>query len=125
LQLQPEELAEQNPGGLDTHKRLAEMDKDGDVENTIGIQIEVLIVIVLEHAFKEVIGGQCQSTLHELGEHGDLVRILLHWMRVTRGGAPQIHFFLSKKSAADQGEQIFGLQLCLLPLLGRIGAQST
>jgi hypothetical protein len=37
LRLQPEELAEQNPVGLDTHKRLAEMDEDGYMENAVGI----------------------------------------------------------------------------------------
>jgi hypothetical protein len=68
--------------GLDTHKRLTEMHEDGDVENNIGIQIEVLDAIVPEHALEKVTSGQCQSTLRESGEHGDLVRILLHWIQV-------------------------------------------
>jgi hypothetical protein len=37
LRLQPEELVEQNPVGLDTHKCLAEMDEDGYMENVVGI----------------------------------------------------------------------------------------
>jgi hypothetical protein len=48
LRLQPEELAEQNLVGLDTHKRLAKTDEDGDVENVIGIQVEVLDSVVPE-----------------------------------------------------------------------------
>jgi hypothetical protein len=121
LRLQPEELAEQNPVGIDTHKRLAEMDEDGDVENAIGVQIEELDVVVPEHALEEVTGGQCQSTLHEPGEHGDLVHVFLHWIQIAGGGAPQIHLLLPKKSVVDQGEQILDLQLCLLPLFGWIG----
>jgi hypothetical protein len=44
--------------GLDTDQFLTEMDKDGDVENTVGIQIEVLDVLVPKHALEEVAGGQ-------------------------------------------------------------------
>jgi hypothetical protein len=33
------------------------MDEDGDVENTVGVQIEVLDAVVPEHALEEVTGG--------------------------------------------------------------------
>jgi hypothetical protein len=39
LRLQPEELAEQKPVGLDTHKRFTKVDKDGDVEDDVGVKI--------------------------------------------------------------------------------------
>jgi hypothetical protein len=58
LRLQPEELAKQNPMGLDTRKHLAEMDEDRDVENAVGIQTKVLDAIVPEHALEEVTRGQ-------------------------------------------------------------------
>jgi hypothetical protein len=124
LRLQPEEFAEQDPVGLDTHKHLAEVDEDKDVENAIRVEIEVLNTIVPEHALEEITGGQRQSTLHEAGEHWDLIWVLLHRIRIAGGGAPQIHLLLPKKYALDQGKQILGLQLRFLPLLGRIGARS-
>jgi hypothetical protein len=43
---------------LDSQKCLTEKHEDRDVENTIGIQIEVLDVVVPKHALEEVIGGQ-------------------------------------------------------------------
>jgi hypothetical protein len=43
--------------GLDSQKCLAEVHKDGDVENTIGIQIKVLDAIVPEQTLEEVTGG--------------------------------------------------------------------
>jgi hypothetical protein len=55
--------------GLDTHKRLTEVYKDGDVENTVGIQIQVLDVVVPERTFEEITGGERQSMLRESGEH--------------------------------------------------------
>jgi hypothetical protein len=70
LWLQPEEFAEQDPVGLDTHKSFVEVDEDGDVEDPIRVEIEVLNTIILEHALEEITGGRRQTTLHEPGEHG-------------------------------------------------------
>jgi hypothetical protein len=74
--------------GLDSHKRLTEVYKYGDVENTVGIQIQVLDVVVPEKTFEEVTGGQRKSTLRESGGHRNLIWIFLHQTRVARGGAP-------------------------------------
>jgi hypothetical protein len=74
LRLQPKKLAEQNPVGLNTHECFTEMDKDGDMEDVIGVGIQVLDVVVPEHSFKEFTSGECQSTLHEPGEHRDFVQ---------------------------------------------------
>jgi hypothetical protein len=49
------------------------MDKDGDMEDVIGVEIQVLNNVVPEHSFEEFTGGECQSTLHEPGEHRDFI----------------------------------------------------
>jgi hypothetical protein len=51
LWFHPKELQEQNPVGLDSHERLTEMYEDRDVEDTIGIKIQVLDAIVPEKTF--------------------------------------------------------------------------
>jgi hypothetical protein len=47
LQLHKEEVPEQDPVGLDPHELLAEMYEDGDMKNTVGIQVQVLDTVVL------------------------------------------------------------------------------
>jgi hypothetical protein len=47
LRLHPEELSEQDPTGLDPQKSFAEMNEDGGVENTVGVEVEVLDAVVL------------------------------------------------------------------------------
>jgi hypothetical protein len=46
--LHSEELPEEYPVEFDPHKGLAEMDKYGDVENVVGIEIQVLDAVVPE-----------------------------------------------------------------------------
>jgi hypothetical protein len=46
LWIQPEELPEQDPAGLDTHERLVEVYEDGDVEDTIMVDDEVLLTVI-------------------------------------------------------------------------------
>jgi hypothetical protein len=58
LRLHTEELLEQDPVGLDSHKCLAEVYKDRDLENTIGVQVQVLDTIVLELALEEIAGRE-------------------------------------------------------------------
>jgi hypothetical protein len=92
LRLQSEEFAEQDLVGLDTHKSLAEMNEDGDVEDSIRVEIEVLNTIVPEHALEEITGRQRQSTFHEPNEHQ---------IWIAGGSAPQIHILLPKKSVVE------------------------
>jgi hypothetical protein len=101
LWLQPEKLTEQNLVGLDIHERFAEMHKDRDVEDVVGVEIQVLNVVVLKQCLEEFTSGECLSTLHELGEHWDFVRVLIHWVRINGGGAPYIHLLIAKESTAD------------------------
>jgi hypothetical protein len=82
--------------GLDPHECFAKVHEDEDVEDPIGVEIEVLDVVVLEKSLEEVAGRQCESTLHKPREHRNLVWVLLHHLRVSSGSAPQIHFLLTK-----------------------------
>jgi hypothetical protein len=43
-----EELPEEYPVGFDSHKGFTKMDKDGNMEYSIGIEIQVLDVVVPE-----------------------------------------------------------------------------
>jgi hypothetical protein len=42
LRLHPEELPEQDPMGLDPQEGFTKMNKDGGVEDTVGVEVEVL-----------------------------------------------------------------------------------
>jgi hypothetical protein len=46
LRLHSEELLEEYPVGFDPHKGFAEMDKDGNMEYSVGIEIPVLDAVV-------------------------------------------------------------------------------
>jgi hypothetical protein len=48
LRLHAEELPEENPVGFDSHKGFAEMNKDGNMEYSVGIEIQVLDAVVPE-----------------------------------------------------------------------------
>jgi hypothetical protein len=73
LRLQAEELPKQDPVGLDPHKGLVEMDEDGDMNNPVRVQVQVLDTVVLEETLDEVTRREGQPALHEPGEHRDLV----------------------------------------------------
>jgi hypothetical protein len=54
LWLHPEELPEQNPMGLDPQKGFAEMYEDNSVEDTVGVEVEVLDTVVPHEPLEEV-----------------------------------------------------------------------
>jgi hypothetical protein len=54
-----EELPEQDPVGLDSQECFAKVYEDGDVENTIGVQVQVLDTVVLEETLEEITGLEC------------------------------------------------------------------
>jgi hypothetical protein len=56
LRLHPKKFLEQNPVGIDTHKSFAEMQKNRGVEDSIGVEIEVLDAVVPEHPFEQIAG---------------------------------------------------------------------
>jgi hypothetical protein len=91
--LQPKELPKQDPVVLYSHEHFTEMDKDRGVEDTIGVEVEVLDPIVLEHPLEEVARREGKSTLHESREHWDLIRILLHQIRISSVDMPKSIFF--------------------------------
>jgi hypothetical protein len=49
------------------------------------------------------------NPLRQPREHGDLIWILLHGVRISCGGAPHVDFLLSKKSTVQQRKQILSL----------------
>jgi hypothetical protein len=54
LRLHPEELPEQDPMGLDPQKSFAKMNEDCSVENTVGVEVEVLDAVVPHEPLEEV-----------------------------------------------------------------------
>jgi hypothetical protein len=46
LRLYPEELLKQDPMGLDPQEGFAKMNKDDSVEDTVGVEVEVLDAVV-------------------------------------------------------------------------------
>jgi hypothetical protein len=67
------------------------------MEDSIGVKVQVLNTVVLEEAFEKVAGRESQSALHEPREHWDLVGIFLHWIWISRGGAPHVISFSRRK----------------------------
>jgi hypothetical protein len=79
------------------------MNKDGGVENTVGVEVEVLDVVVPHEPLEEVAHRERQPALRESREHRDLVFILLHRIWIPGGGPPHVHLFLSDESAVEEG----------------------
>jgi hypothetical protein len=59
LRLQTEKLPKQDLVGLNSHERFTEVDEYGDMENTIGVQVQVFDTIVLEETLEEIAGREC------------------------------------------------------------------
>jgi hypothetical protein len=96
------------------------MYKDGSVEDTVGVEVEVLDAVVPQQPFEEVAGREGQSALREPGEHRDLVWILLHEVRIPYRGSPHVHLLLPQEPTVEKGQQVFGLRIGLLLLAIRI-----
>jgi hypothetical protein len=97
--------------GLDPHKGLTEVDEHRNVEDLVGVEVQVLDTVVLEEAFEEVARRESQPALDEPRKHWDLVGTLLHWIWISRSGAPHVHFLLAEETAVHQHQQVFGLCL--------------
>jgi hypothetical protein len=85
--------------GLDPHEGLKEVDEDGDVKDSVGVQGQVLDTVVLEKTLEEVARPESQPALHERREHWDLIGVLLHWVWISRGGALHVHLLLLEEAA--------------------------
>jgi hypothetical protein len=57
LRLHPEELPEQDPVGFDPQECFTEMDEDCGMENTVGVEVEVLNSVVPEEVMKKSLAG--------------------------------------------------------------------
>jgi hypothetical protein len=60
LGLHAEQLPEEYPVGFDPQESFAKMDEDGGVEDTVGIEIEVLNTVVLQEPLEEVARWESQ-----------------------------------------------------------------
>jgi hypothetical protein len=87
------------------------MDEDCGMENTVGVEVEVLDAVVPQKAFEEIAGRQRESALREAREHWNLILALLHGVRVPGGGPPTVHLLLTDESAVEESQQILGLHL--------------
>jgi hypothetical protein len=123
LGLHSEKLSEEYPVGFDPQEGFTEVDEDRGVEDTVGVEVEALDAVVLQEPLEEIACWERKPALREPREHGDLIWILLHGIRISRGGAPHVDFLLPKKSTIQQRKQIFNLRLRLLPLLVGIWAR--
>jgi hypothetical protein len=54
LRLHTEEFPEQYPVGFDPHEGFAKVDEEGDMKNSIRVQVQVLDTVVLEETLEEV-----------------------------------------------------------------------
>jgi hypothetical protein len=86
LGLHSEKFPEKYPVGLDPQEGFAEVNEDRSVEDTIGVEVEILDAVVLQKPLEEIAGRERQPSLRESREHGDLVWILLHGIRISRSG---------------------------------------
>jgi hypothetical protein len=59
LRRHTEEFPEQYPVGFDPHEGFTEVDEDGDVKNSIRVQVQVLDAVVLEETLEEVAHREC------------------------------------------------------------------
>jgi hypothetical protein len=103
--------------GFDPQEDFTEVDKDGGVEDTVGVEVEVLDAVVLQKPLEEIARRERQPAFRESREHGDLVWVFLHGIRISRGGAPHIDFLLPQKPTVEERQQIFSLRFGFLPLL--------
>jgi hypothetical protein len=59
LRLQTEELPKQDSVGFDSHECFTEVYEDGDVKNSIRVQVQVLDIVVLEETLEEIARWEC------------------------------------------------------------------
>jgi hypothetical protein len=88
--------------GLDPQESFAEVHEDKGVEDTVGVEVEVLDAVVPQQPLEEVAGRKRQSSLREPGEHGDLVRVLLHGVRIPCSGSPHVNLFFPQESTIEK-----------------------
>jgi hypothetical protein len=79
------------------------MYKDGSVENTVGVEVEVLDAVVPHEPLEEIARRERKPALREPREHRDLIFILLHRVRIPGGGPPHVHLLLPDESTVEKG----------------------
>jgi hypothetical protein len=110
LGLYSEKFPEKDLVGFDPQEGFTEVDEDRGVEDTIRVEVEVLDAVVLQEPLEEITCGERQPSLREPRKHGDLIWILLHGIRISRGGTPHVDFLLPNKPTVEECQQIFSLR---------------
>jgi hypothetical protein len=96
---------------LDPQECLTEVNEDGGMEYTVGVEIDVLDAVVPKKTFEELACWQCESALREAHGHRNLVLTLLHGVWVPGSGSPTVHLLFTDEPAVEEGQQILGLRL--------------
>jgi hypothetical protein len=109
LGLHSKKLPEEYPVGFDPQEGFTEVDEDRGVEDTVGVQVEVLDAVVLQEPLEEITCRERQPSLRESREHGDLIWIHLHGIRISHSGTPHIDFLLLKEPTVEEHQQILSL----------------
>jgi hypothetical protein len=110
LGLHSKKFPEEYLVGFDPHEGFTEVDEDGGVKDTVGVEVEVLDAVVLQEPLEEIACWERQSSLREPREHGDLIWIFLHGIWISRGGTPHVDFLLPKKPTVEECQQILSLR---------------
>jgi hypothetical protein len=82
-----EEVAEEVEVGFYPQEDFTKMNKDGKVENRIGVKMMELDAIIEEKAAKEIRCGEGQSALNKTLKKNNLLSPFV-WSLVTSGRAP-------------------------------------
>jgi hypothetical protein len=89
--------------GLDPQKSFTEMNEDSGMENTIGVEVEVLDAVVPHEPLEEAARREREPAFRESREHRDLVLTLLHRVWIPGGGPPHVHLLLPDESTLEEG----------------------
>jgi hypothetical protein len=108
LGLHSEEFPEKYPVGFDPQEGFAEVNENRSVEDTVGVEVEVLDAVVLQKPLEEISCQERQPSLRESCEHGDLVWVLLHGIWISRSGMPHIDFLLPQKPTVEELKDRYG-----------------
>jgi hypothetical protein len=95
-------LPEEYPVGFDPQEGFTEVDENRGVEDTVGVEVEVLDAVVLQEPLEEIARWVSQPAFRKPREHRDLIWILLHGVRIPRGGTPHVDFLLPKKPTVEE-----------------------
>jgi hypothetical protein len=77
------------------------VDKDGDLENGIRVEMDKFDSVMIEESVEEVTSRNAESALQKGGEHHNLVSIGC-WDVIPDGGAPLRYYAVREKMIHDE-----------------------